>query len=199
MQIKSFAVSLVASAVLVGVSMASAFARDTHTPGIDATQQEIHARIQQGVSSGQITQAEAQALYRREREIHMHEMRIKSDGMATPQEREQLRHDLEQMRAQVEESIFNRRTAGSHTDGGNRIDHAQYLIRSRIEQGMRSGDITRREADILFAKEQRLQRHEAAFQADGYVTRSERQQLRDEVAMLNEDVERMMSNGRRYR
>jgi len=43
-----------------------------------------------------------------------------------------------------------------------------------------------------------LQRLADAAGADGHVSRMERQRLRDEVALLDGEVERLMSNGRRY-
>lgn len=197
MNTKSLALSLVASVVLTCLGLPQAMAQHTHTPAIDNAQREIHDRIQYGISSGRITPHEAHVLYQREREIRFREMRMKRDGAATPQERRQLRYDLENLHAEVEAKIANHRTVTrySATPG---IDRAQHEIRSRIEYGIRTGRITHREADILFARERRLHRHEAGFKADGHVNRMERQHLREEIAMLNGDIDRMMANRWHY-
>jgi hypothetical protein len=197
MNTKSLTLSLIASAAFTCFSMAPALAQNTNTSGIDRTQQEIHARIQQGIASGRITQQEAQVLYQREREIQFREIRMKRDGMATLQERHQLRLDLEDMRAEVEAKIANRQTTANQYRSTPGIDNGPQVIRSRIERGLQTGNISPREANILFAKERQLDRHEAAFKADGYLSRAEREQLRDEVAMLNNDIDKMMAN-RRY-
>ena len=72
MKSKILAGSLVLSALFASLSMTPVMAQDTNTPGIDRAQQEISSRIQQGLASGQISPAEAQGLYRREREIQMY-------------------------------------------------------------------------------------------------------------------------------
>jgi Spy/CpxP family protein refolding chaperone len=199
MKTRSLATTLLASAAFACIAAAPAMAQHVNTPGIDQAQQQIRARIQQGVASGHITQQEAQALYQREREIQFREIRMKRDGMATPEERRQLRQDLDEMRAEVESKIANRNALARYGTAASDIGNARHQIRSRIGQGMRNGLITRREADRLFSRERELGRHVAAFESDGRVTRSEQRQLTSELAMLNDDVERMMSNGRRQR
>lgn len=196
MKTRSLALSLFAAAAFAGACSAPAMAQNTNTPGIDAMQQQIRARIQQGIASGQITQQEAQALYQREREIQFREIRLKRDGDASPEDRRQLRQELDDMRADVESKISNRQNSarpGAIAD----LDAARHQIHSRIGQGIQAGYITRNEAEKLFARERALDRHAAAFESDGHLSRTEQRQLRDEVAMLNDDVERMMSNGRR--
>lgn len=194
MNSKSIALSLIASAAFACMGVAPAMAQSTNTPGIDIAQQQIRARIQQGVASGHLTQQEEQALYQREREIQFREIRMKRDGVATPQERHQLQQDVENMRAEVEAKLVNRQVASRQGGGAPAIDNAQQRVHARIEQGIRSGHITRREADRLFAKEKQISRDEARFKSDGRLTRAERQTLRDQVASLSRDVERKMSN-----
>lgn len=198
MKTKLFTLSLLAAATITGAGIAPAMAQHANTPGIDNAQQEMHARIQQGIASGQITRHEARDLFQREREIQVREMRMKSDGRATPQERRQLRQDLHDLRAEVEDKLANGRYANRRANGAPEIDNAQAQIRMRLEEGIRSGRIDRREGEILAAKERMLRRHETAFSADGFISGRERQQLREEVALLNHDIDRMMSNRRGY-
>jgi hypothetical protein len=194
MKTKSIALSFVASALFAGIGIAPAIAQNANTPGIDRAQDNIHARIQQGIASGHITQQEAQVLYQREREIQMRESRIKRDGSATPQERQQLRQDLEDMRAEVERKISNPRVAAAQAANTPGIDNRAERIHARIEQGVDSGHITRGEARRLFQRERDIERRETRFKSDGVVTRDERRQLQNQLAVLNKDVERMMAN-----
>ncbi|MEP6965614.1 MAG: hypothetical protein ABI845_09020 [Polaromonas sp.] len=172
---------------------------NTSTPGIDNAQHTISARIQQGMASGHITPSEAQALYRRDREISILENQYKANGNVTPPERQRLRAELDALAADVERMIANREVVGQRGNAGNTpgIDNRQFDISQRIDEGMRSGRIDQREARRLHTREREIQRHEARFKSDGVVTPQERRQLRDELTALRDEVERMMRNGRR--
>ncbi|WP_457279156.1 hypothetical protein [Polaromonas sp. P5_D5] len=199
MKSKFLTVSLLASALFAGLGFAPAMAQGVNTPGIDQAQQAISARIQQGLASGHITPSEAQVLYRRDQEIAAREARFKSNGVATPQERQQLRADLDGLNAEVERMMNNRDVAGRPGNAGNTpgIDNREFQISQRIDEGVRTGRITQREAAKLHQRERRIERHETQFKSDGVVTAQERRQLRNELTSLRDDVERMMNNRRR--
>jgi hypothetical protein len=192
---KLFTASLLATALFAGVGLSPAMAQNTNTPGVDRAQQAISARIQQGLNSGQITPSEAQELYRRDRDIAARESYYKSNGTATPQERQALRTELDKLSAEVERKMVNR-NAGGTPGSTTGIDRQEYRISQRIDEGVRSGHITQREARRLHKREVQIDRHEARFKADGVVTAQERRQLRNEVTALRNEVERMMRNGR---
>jgi hypothetical protein len=204
MKSKFFTASLLASALFAGLGMAPVMAQGTNTPSIDQAQQAISARIQQGMASGHITPSEAQALYRRDREISMRENQYKSNGVATPQERQQLRAELDALSADVERMMANRDVVRPPANAGNMgntpgIDNREFQISQRIDEGVRSGRITQREARRLHNREREIARHEAFFKSDGVVTQQERRQLRNELTALRDEVERMMRNDRRGR
>lgn len=207
---KLFKASLIASALFAGMALTPAMAQSTYTPQIDQTQQNISARIQQGMQAGRITPAEAQALYRRDREITARESQYKANGDMSPQERQQIRADLAALSNEVERLIANGAVVGQPGNPGNPaypgnaantpgIDNAQYNVSQRIDEGVRMGRITQREAQHLQRRERQIQRHEASFKSDGVVTQQERRQLRNEVAALRDQVERMIQNDRRNR
>ncbi|MEO7400324.1 MAG: hypothetical protein ABIV07_06090, partial [Polaromonas sp.] len=112
MKSKMLTASLLASALFAGLGMAPAMAQGTNTPGIDRAQQAVSARIHQGMASGRITPSEAQVLYRRDREIEIRESRFKADGSASPQERQQLRAELDALNAEIDRMMANNRNAG---------------------------------------------------------------------------------------
>ena len=195
MKSKFITASLLASALFAGMGFLPVMAQGTNTPGIDYAQQAISARIQQGLASGHITPSEARELFQRDREIDSRERRFKSDGNATPQERQQLRSDLEGLAAEVERMMANRNVA-AQPGNTNGIDHSQFNISERIDEGVRSGRITQREARRLQSRERDIARHEARFKRDGVVTSQERQQLQRELMSLRNDLERTLRNHR---
>lgn len=201
MKSKFLTASLLASALFAGLGMAPAMAQGTNTPRIDQAQQAISARIQQGMASGHITPSEAQALFRRDREISMRENQYKANGSATAQERAQLRSDLDHLASEVERLMANRDVVrpGDVGNAGNTpgIDNRAYQISQRIDEGIRSGRIDQREARKLQRRQREIARLEAQFKADGVVSQQERRQLRNELAGLRNEVERMMNNDRR--
>lgn len=201
MKSKLLTTSLLASALFAGLGFAPVMAQHgTNTPRIDQTQQAIGARIQQGLASGHITPSEAQALYRRDQEIAVRESQFKANGNVNPQERQQLRNDVAALSADVERmmtnNVYGAPGGQAQTNG---IDRMEYRISQRIDEGVRSGHITRREARRLHSREREIERHEIAFKSDGVVTQQERRQLRNELADLRDDVERMLNNDRRNR
>lgn len=196
---KFFTTSLLASALFLGLGLAPVMAQGSSTPAIDRAQEAISARIQQGMASGHITPSEARELLRRDRDIDLRESRFKANGTTTAQERQQLRADVDSLGNEVERLMMNNsyvqppaNNAGT-TPG---IDNRQNNISQRIDEGVRSGRITQREARRLQRSEREIARHEVAFKRDGVVTPQERRQLRDELARLNAEVERMMRNDR---
>ena len=197
MKSKFLTTSLLASALMMGSGLV--LAQGTNTPGIDRAKEAISARIQQGMASGHITPSEARELYRRDRDIEIRESRFKSDGSATQQERQQLRSDLDGLGAEVERMMANRDVVqtGGNTDTPG-IDNRQDDIGERIDDGVRSGQITQREARRLQSRQRVIASHEANYKRDGVVTQQERRQLRAELTQLSTDVDRMLRNERNY-
>jgi hypothetical protein len=80
------------AAVLMALPLVAA--AGTRDPGVNQRQHNQHDRIAQGVRSGELTRAEANALRTEQRSIRQEERRYKSDGMLTKAERTDLRQDL---------------------------------------------------------------------------------------------------------
>jgi len=199
MKSKIFTTSLLASALFLGLGLAPVVAQGTNTPALDRAQQAISARIQQGMASGHITPSEARELLRRDREIDLRESRFKANGTANPQERQQLRADVDSLGNEVERLMMNNsyvQPPANNAGTTPAIDNRQDNISQRIDEGVRSGRITQREARRLQRSERNIARHEAAYKRDGVVTLQERRQLRNELVQLNFEVERMMRNDR---
>ncbi len=194
MKTKLFTASLIASALFAGLDATPAMAQ-VGTPGLDQAQAQVNARIQQGLQSGHITPYEAQMLYRRDQDIRSREALYKSDGRATPAERQQLRNDMAALSAEVERAMNNNNTGavgrpGQRTDV---IDSREFNIRARIDEGVRTGRLSPQEANRFMAREAQIERREAAFRSDGVVTQQERRQLRNQLTALRDQVERLIN------
>ena len=111
MNIKSLTLSLFTATLLAGAAIAPAMAQGVSTPGINNQQNNIHARIEQGIRMGYITKREASQLYQRERQINRQEVRAKADGRVSASERNALRRDVAALRSEVERKMANRQTA----------------------------------------------------------------------------------------
>lgn len=70
----------------------------------------------------------------------------------------------------------------------SRIDRLQAKQHRRIVQGVRSGDLTRREAGRLRAEQRVIQRKERAYLADGRLSRGERRDLYRDLRSANRHI-----------
>jgi hypothetical protein len=211
MKSKLLTASLLATTLAAGLAAAPAMAQPgpyspayppqvvyapaPQTPGIDNAQQAISERIRQGLQSGRITPSEARLLYRRDNDIQNREAAYKADGRVTPQERQQLRADMAQLSAEVERAIANNRTVagGYPADRLGGIDSQEFNIRQRIDEGVRSHRLSLQEAGRLQAREEAIERREAAYRSDGVVTQQERHDLRARLTALRDEVERLVN------
>ena len=75
----------------------------------------------------------------------------------------------------------------AHTASINRIEHREQV---RINQGIRSGELTRSEARRLEAEQARIRVDERFDRADGKLTLKERQQLHKELRHASRDIYR---------
>lgn len=81
--------TLFALALLTAFTAVAASAHPV-TPRVDRREVRQHARIEQGVRSGELTPREAAHLQAGQRHVQRMERRAKSDGVVTPGERVQL-------------------------------------------------------------------------------------------------------------
>ncbi len=82
----------------------------THDPKVNKRQHRQHARIHQGVKSGELTHAEARELRLEQRAIRKKERAYKSDGNLSVQERKELHQDLNAASANIHEEKHDAQT-----------------------------------------------------------------------------------------
>lgn len=66
----------------------------------------------------------------------------------------------------------------------------------RIKQGVRSGELTRKEARSLRRQQRRISRLERRFSSDGWLDRGERHELRDKLDRASDRIYRLKHNDR---
>ena len=81
------------SAIAFTAVLSSPAQAATHDPRVNHRQHNQHARIAQGVKSGELTKAEAKDLRSDQQEIRTEEKAFKSDGKLTKDERQELHQD----------------------------------------------------------------------------------------------------------
>jgi hypothetical protein len=151
------------------------------------------ARINQGIRSGALTRSEADVLQDNLSWIRETFSRMKTDGSLTPAERAR----LDQMLERNSQMIYNKK----HNPIGRVYVAEQRAVvgdfqerirdqRERIEQGIRSGELTRSEADILLDNLDRIRDRFSRMKADGRFTLEEQAR----VDRLLDENDRMIRN-----
>jgi hypothetical protein len=182
--------SLFRLAFIVGVGVfvaaAPAFAQTpasgTTDPGIQKRMENQDQRIDQGVQSGALTPRETGKLEADQAKIQQTEERMKSDGKLTPKERQR----LNQMQDRESRNIYNQKhdaqtaNVGAGAPGNANAPGVQKRMQNqdrRIDQGVKSGELTPKEAGRLETDQARIQQTEERMKSDGNLTGQERQKL----------------------
>jgi hypothetical protein len=136
-------------------------------------------RINQGISSGQLTKMEAEILLDNLSWIKYEFSRMVDDGRLVPAESKRLDDLLDRNNRMIVDKKHNRVTI-FYTQ---KIGIGQFIAeriqnqRARIEDGMRSGELNRSEADILIDNLNRIRDEFARVKRDGHLTRREADRL----------------------
>lgn len=169
--------SILAVTTLVAGLPAIAFAQSEMT--INQRQSALDARIDAGVRSRSLTNAEAAQLRSEFQEIARIEAQYRSSGRGlTSNERADLdnRFDLLSRRIRYDRNDNDGRAA-LQTDGQN-INERQRALDDRIDAGIRNGSLTRTEASQLRQEFDGIARQEAQYRSSGRgLTQAERADL----------------------
>lgn len=166
--------------------------------GINQRQHNQQQRIEQGWRQGDLTRGETRQLQHQTRDIRREEHAFRSDGRFTPAEHQHVQRDLDRLSQNIHRERHDGEFArhqprhawsGSHDprqfrafNGDPRIDRIQQRQHDRIVQGIRSGELTRREAHRLIEEQRAIRAEERAYLADGVLTRAERADLCEDLS-----------------
>jgi hypothetical protein len=93
MKAPTLALALLMAGTAVAFAQEEAPPPKPKTPVINQRQVNQHARIRQGVKSGELTKGEAAKLRSEQRDIRRDKKMAKTDGKVTPAERQEIRKD----------------------------------------------------------------------------------------------------------
>ena len=166
-----------AIAVAVGALFSGTVLAQQGTVQRDVNQQE---RIEQGLKSGQLTTGEASRLEAEQARIQRDQSRAMRDGTVTPAEKARLAN--EQIRASRDiNRLDNNGRTGDPTSASSQRTQADVQRninqQQRIENGLKSGALTTREAGRLERGEARIDRKEARAGRNGNVSAGEQARI----------------------
>ena len=164
-----------AVAVALGIAFSGAVLAQT-TESITQRDVNQQQRIEQGLKSGQLTTREAAKLEKGEARINQMESNALRDGTLSPAEKARItRAQNEESRA-IERQKSDAQTGNPNSASSQRMQadvQRNVSQEQRINQGVKSGALTNREAGRLEAGQARVDRKEARAGADGHVGKGE--------------------------
>lgn len=162
----------------------------TRDPGVNARQQHQRQRVQQGVRSGELTRRETRGLVHEQRDIRQLEREYKSDGTLTAAERRDLHHEQNQASRHIYRQKHDAQdrpaVPGAVRDPG--VNQRQQNQVARTAQGVRSGELTRPEAQEVREERRDIRELERDYKSDGTLTKDERQDLHQQLNQSNRDI-----------
>lgn len=130
-------------------------------------------RINQGIKAGELTRKEAVILQENLDSIKAKYTRMKADKKLTEHERKRLDRMLDQNSETIKDKKHNPVKRLYDDDIENRIDNQQ----KRIHSGIKSGELTRREADIVQDNLNEIRKRYARMRRDDILTMREIEKL----------------------
>jgi len=182
----------VAAIAVVFMGLGSESFAGTRDPGVNARQQNQRARIQQGVRSGELTRRETRKAVATQRDVRQLERAYKSDGKLTARERADLHHEQNQASRQIYRQKHDAQArpavvpAPAVRDPG--VNQRQSNQTARIVNGVKSGELTRPEAQELRTERRDIRQLEHSYKSDGVLTKNERQDLHQQLNQQSKEI-----------
>ncbi len=169
---------LTLSIVLAGLFSTSAIAQSTlREIERNVNQQE---RIEQGLQSGQLTTREASRLEREEARVETMQSRALSDGRLDPREAQRINAAQNQVSRDIYQEKHDAQLGNPNSASSQRMQaDVQRNInqQQRVENGIRSGQLTNREVSQIERRQAQTNRMQARAGADGHVGRNEQRHI----------------------
>jgi hypothetical protein len=137
-------------------------------------------RIEQGLQSGQLTTREAAKLERGESRVESMEAKAMKDGNVNNAEKNRINQAQNKLSNEIYKEKHDAQRGDPNSASSQRMQaDVQRNInqQQRIEQGVKSGNLTTREAGRLERGQARDNRMEARAGADGHVSRNEQKHI----------------------
>jgi hypothetical protein len=168
----------------------------TKDPWVNQRQENQRDRVRQGIKSGQLTKEEAKELATNQKELRQEEKEYKSDGTLTKEERVDLHQDLNSTSKDIYQEKHDAETQpgvtpaepGSPKVWDPKVNQLQSNQKDRIQQGVQSGELTKKETYTLAQKEAHLAKLERQLKEDGKLTKEERARLQKRLDWISADI-----------
>ena len=188
---RTFLAATAIAVTLAGFAgMQNAHANGVRDPGVNARQHNQRDRIQQGVRSGELTRRETRGLAEQQRDIRQLERAYKSDGTLTGAERRDLHHEQNQASRTIyrQKHDAQDRPAVPAAVRSPGLNERQANQTARIGQGVKSGALTRTEAQGLREERRDIRQLERQYKSDGALTRDERVDLHQQANQQSKEI-----------
>jgi hypothetical protein len=169
---------LLAAAILLALASFGAVAQTT----ADTVQRDVNqqTRIEKGLKDGSLNTREASRLESEQSKIDRLQAKELKDGRLSPQEKNQLIHAQNRASRNIKAAESNDVKGNPESKSSVRMqaDIQQNINQEkRIEQGIKSGALTNREAGSLEAGQAKVDHAEAVAGSDGHVPKNEQARI----------------------
>lgn len=164
-------------ATAVGALFSGAVLAQQGTVQRDVNQQN---RIEQGLQSGQLTTKEASKLESEQSRIQREQSRDLKNGNLSPAEKARLTREQNQASRDINRLESNKATGNPNSASSKRMQadvQRNANQQARIEQGLKSGSMTNREAGRAERGQARVDHAEARAGANGHVGAGEQRRV----------------------
>jgi len=173
---------LIAAALLSTLPLAAAAQSAASQSAASQTQRDINQqeRIQQGLSSGQLTTREAGNLERQESAVSRQQARALKDGTLTGAEKARIDQSQDRVSRNIARQKNDAQTGNPNSASSQRMQaDVQRNVNQdkRIQQGIQSGELTNREAGRLQRGQAHVEGREARAGANGHVGAGEQTRI----------------------
>ena len=167
----------------------------------DVVQRDVNQqnRIEQGLKSGQLTTKEAGKLEREESRVDKMEVNAMKDGKVTNAEKRRIEAAENKVSKDIYNEKHNAQTGDPNSVSSKRMQadvQRNANQEQRIENGIKNGSLTNREAANLERGQARVDRKEANAAADGHVGADEQKNIQAAENRQNKHIYRDKHNKR---
>lgn len=168
----------------------------------DVVQRDVNQqkRIEQGLQSGQLTTKEAGKLEREEGRVDRMEANAMKDGKTTAAEKQRIERAENKVSKDIYQDKHNAQTGNPGSASSQRMQadvQRNVNQEQRIENGVKNGSLTDREAANLERGQARVDRKEARASADGHVGAGEQKNIQAAENHQSRRIHREKHNGRK--
>ena len=190
------------TAIAAGLAACTIAAAASAQNTADVVQRDVNQqnRIEQGLKSGELTTKEAGRLEREESHIDKMESNALKDGKMTNAEKRRIERAENQASKDIYREKHDAQTGNPNSASSQRMQadvQRNANQEQRIENGVKNGSLTNREAANLERGQARVDRKEANAAADGHVGAGEQKHIQAAENHQSKRIHREKHNDRK--